>query len=247
MKEGVPTSKLELRRDELLARVESKVETIEELKVFAEVNQPLSVEELQTESDRQLELIKSKFSEKLGLLAGYKKVHSELVELVGPIDSIFDLAKSEEDVDLLDREIELNNREDELKKDTDVAFLIKVEKFFENLVKKRKETLELQKLFPSNKKLFYARIAVIVGLKDPKDLEAVTMIWSGYSLSLLCDDKLAQKVIRSKSVEACHFSGSVVNAISLHHKDWKNSVIHENNHNLEEMFGDNGHQYSDQL
>ena len=248
MNESVPISKQEIRRDELLARVENKVETIEELKVFAEVNEHLSVEELQIESDRQLELIKSKFSEKLGRLAEYKKVHSELMELIGPMDSILESEDFVASGELLDKENELTEKENELKKDTDVVFLVKVEKFFENLVKKRTETLQLQKLFQDNEKLFYVRLAVIMGLKKSGDLKDVGLIWGGYSLSLLCGDNLVSKI---DSLEAgnngCHFPGSVINAVSGKNKNWQSTVVHENNHNLEEMFGDSGTQYSDQL
>ncbi|MCX6713516.1 MAG: hypothetical protein NTV48_00185 [Candidatus Vogelbacteria bacterium] len=260
MKESVELSGLEAKREGLFERIENKIETIEELRAFAEANEALSAEDLEAECERQLELIKSKFPEKQEKFLDYQVLNKAMTDFrqehhrdipinfeegVENIETDYSGIKMEEadkEREEIEEEWAIGENISELTKDPDVAFLVKVDTFFENLVKKRKEMVELQDFFHSDKEEFYNRVAKIVGLDNPAMIEEAELIWGGYDLTLLCESNLAEKII-IKGATGTHFVGSVINVVSKG-KDWQGSANHESNHNLGEMFEDRGNFYS---
>jgi hypothetical protein len=249
MTESAPVSRHEAKREEIFERIEKKVETIEELRSFAEANGKLPPEELKVLCAQKLDEIKAKFPQKTDLLADYKRKELELAEMRSKIS----LPESEDEIE----ESDLDNfeKEDELEsylyqlseEDTEISFLLRVEEFFVNLVKKREELLAWQELYETDKGAFFDKILPALKFDEEAlpELEVAPIIWGDYSLSLSLPPAFLAVIMRGK-VEGIHFRDTVINIIS-EETDFDKTLRHENNHNLEEMFGRERNLYAGEI
>lgn len=238
-------------RDGLYEHVESKVQSILGLRAFIDGSGDLPLEDLVTELEGEIGKIKSGMDPqkvaKYGLVLEKDALFHEVMEKRDEIgrqiyvdmedggDDIDDFGyipdeELEEQLERLDIELrDIFKEIAELSSDDDVAFIIKLENFKRNMIRKKKEVLAFNDRVEKDP-AFVSKF--ILNGYVPED--GFNIQSSGFCVNIILSGNDYQKILGNRS-SGLHLQGSVVNIIR-DNPDKDDTIRHEENHNASESF-----------
>lgn len=251
------------KREQLFNKIEKKIMLVNELRDFVIKRRNLSYDELGGEFERkkqeminseELDFITEDFNDKLALFEDKRSKFFELsLEMSGLNYNISEGKLDKDDNDYQEKNKELLALQLELKKskaDNDLMFNFELENFFSSLLEKRKNIIQMQKLYEEDKEKFFNKIISLKDGLDEIDRNDFNIDFDGgYDLSIELKNEDFDKIKGYENSNAFNTGligiGENLRAIFIRDKKGKEDTLkHERNHTLSDSFTDNEIRYS---